>query len=197
MLIEIEGIDGVGKTLQCKLLKRQFEGRGESAIIVRDLDGTVTGKMIREIISRDDIGAEVELWGFARAKAHLVREVIAPALAMGTHVICDRGTGSFLSYFEARGMNPKILRTILWETLTSGYQPITVLIDLTVAQALARNLTKPSFGSKFDKLGNSFFDMQRSIYLRLAEEMKWIVVSGEGTIEEVAHNIFGQLNARV
>ena len=193
MLIEIEGIDGTGKTEQCKLIKQWLESRGEQAVIVKDLESTPVGKQIRQILKELATNIGIELWGFACAKEHLIKEVIEPTLDAGIHVICDRGTGSLLSYFEAHGLNSDVLERIVDTITTPKYTPTTILIDLEVSKAISRNSQKSDFGSKFDLMGNSFFEKQRAIYLRLASAKKWHVVSGDGTIAEISNTILGIL----
>ena len=66
MIIEIEGIDGVGKTSQCRLLKNWFEQTLQHrAIIVKDLESTQLGRTIKEALVTDmPRTREVELFGF-------------------------------------------------------------------------------------------------------------------------------------
>lgn len=193
MLIEIEGIDGAGKTTQCRLLKNWFECKGEKAIVVKDLESTQLGRQIKSIFVTDMPRAkEVELFGFLCCKAHLFFEIILPELKSGTHVICDRGTGSFLSYFEVLGFDKTFLTSSLSIALIGEYKPVTFLIDLEVQVALRRNVAKPTY-SKFDNMGSAFFNSQRQVYAELAEINHWTIIEGTSSIEDVHQSILSSV----
>lgn len=185
MIIEIEGIDGVGKTTQSRLLKNWLESCGERAVIVKDLESTRLGKQIKAVLATDTPRTkEVELFGFLCCKAHLFAETIRHAIADGVHVICDRGIGSFLSYFEVLGFERTFLIQMLEVALPDLRPSKTVLLDLDVQEALRRNVAK-SACSKFDSMGGTFFANQRRIYQELAYANQWIVISGSDSIDAV------------
>jgi len=166
MIIEVEGIDGVGKTSQCQLLKSWFEETlGQQAIIVKDLESTKLGRQIKDILVTDaPRSREVELFGFLCCKAHLFTEILEKEVEAGTHIICDRGVGSFLSYFEVMGFERAFLETVLAVALPRTYCPQTILFDADVSVTLHRNLSK-SMPSKFDSMGSGFFERQRKYIL--------------------------------
>lgn len=186
MIIEFEGIDGVGKTSQCRLLKNWLEeSRGERAIIVKDLESTQLGKLIKEILVTDVMHSkEVELFAFLCCKAHLFAEIVEKEIEAGTHIICDRGTGSFLSYFEVQGFERPFLESVLLTAVPNSYRPRTLLLDTEVRVAMLRNVAKSSH-SKFDSMGSDFFEMQRQVYLELAKSYEWTIIPGEQPLEVV------------
>jgi dTMP kinase len=194
MIIEVEGIDGVGKTSQCRLLKNWLEEKlGERAIIVKDLESTQLGRQIKGILVTDvPRSKEVELFGFLCCKAHLFAEIIEKELEAGTHIICDRGIGSFLSYFEVLGFDRSFLENVLLTAVPSGYSPQTLLLDADVHVAMQRNVSK-SAHSKFDSMGGDFFERQRKIYLDLALSRQWSVVSSEQPLELVHMSVINSI----
>ena len=194
MIIEVEGIDGVGKTSQCRLLKNWLEEKlGERAIIVKDLESTQLGRQIKGILVTDvPRSKEVELFGFLCCKAHLFAEIIEKELEAGTHIICDRGIGSFLSYFEVLGFDRSFLENVLLTAVPSGYSPQTLLLDADVHVAMQRNVSK-SAHSKFDSMGGDFFERQRKVYLDLALSRQWSVVSSEQPLELVHMSVINSI----
>ena len=190
MIIEVEGIDGVGKTSQCRLLKNWLEETlGKRAIIVKDLESTQLGKKIKGILVTDaPRSKEVELFAFLCCKAHLFAEIIKAELEAGTYIICDRGTGSFLSYFEVQGFERSFLEKVLLTAVPSGYSPRTLLIDAEVRTAMQRNVSK-SAHSKFDSMGSDFFERQRQVYLELAKSRGWAIIHGEQSLEVVHRSV--------
>ena len=81
-LISFEGSEGSGKTSQIARLADRLQRLGRNVVTVREPGGTEIGEQIRNIIvhnSRgDEMCPETELLLFARPRAQLVREIIAP-----------------------------------------------------------------------------------------------------------------------
>jgi len=185
MLIEIEGIDGTGKTTQCQMLRSWFESQGERAVIVKDLESTSFGRHIRSMLITDTPRSkETELFAFLACKSQLFSEIVIGELSQGSHIICDRGMGSLFSYFESHGLNRDVLATLLAIAVPDSLTINTVLIDLDVQVALARNSNKPS-QSKFDNMGLNFFSKQRQVYLDLAKTNNWTVIDGSAGTKTV------------
>lgn len=196
MIIEIEGIDGVGKTTQCRLLNHWFECQGQRSVIVKDLESTQLGRQIKSILTADTpMTKEVELFAFLCCKAHLFSEVIGPELANGANIICDRGVGSLLSYFEDANFDIEFLNKLVKIVCPVSFAPTTVLLDLDPCEAMRRNVAKPTH-SKFDNLGAAFFQRQRKIFLRLATENNWLVIDANQTIDEIHQSIADKLSRR-
>ena len=193
MIIEIEGIDGAGKTTQVRLLKQALENKGHEVLIVKDLDSTEIGRKIKEMFVSDAPRAKaVELFGFLCCKAHLFSEVVDTAVRDETYVLCDRGFGSLISYFEAHGFEREKLEAMLEIAVPELRPSHTILLDLPVKEALRRNMAKQSF-SKFDNMGARFFNLQRAIYLSLSERADWHVINAERSIEELHGDILKAL----
>jgi len=185
MIIEIEGIDGVGKTTQCELLKEHLQQQGRNVVIVKDLESTELGRNVRKVlVGNGSRPPATELFSFLACKAQLFSEVVVPIISDGGIVICDRGIGSLMSYFEFFGFSkPFLLHTT--ELATNGLRPdITILIDVTVEEATRRKEGKAE-QSKFDRMDNEFFQRQRASFLELAELPSWVVVDGTLTTEEM------------
>ena len=106
MFITFEGLDGSGKSTQAGLLAEALAADGREVVATREPGGTELGERIRDLLLG---GTHVAPWAeaalFAAARAQLVEEVIAPALARGADVVCDRYLDSSLAYQGiARGL---------------------------------------------------------------------------------------------
>lgn len=189
MIIEIEGIDGVGKTTQCELLRIWLTSTGKSTIIVKDLESTDIGNGIRDVLVRNVTRpTEVEMFAFLACKSQLFSEVILPFERSGGIVICDRGIGSFLSYFASSGYTQSFLNGAI-EIAINGERPdLTILIDVSVEVARQRKAQKFS-QSKFDLMSDEFFTKQRSTFLELSQHPKWRVIDGTLSISEISETI--------
>src|SRR3990172_9421774 len=141
-LISFEGGDGSGKTTQLKLLDNYLASSGKLCLSTREPGGTTLGEMIRKILleaGKVEIAYPTELFLYLADRAQHVHEVIRPALASGTLVLCDRFTDSTLAYQGyGRGVDLGMLRR-LNEVASGGITPdITFLLDCPVELGLSR-----------------------------------------------------------
>jgi dTMP kinase len=139
--VAFEGADGAGKTTQARLLAEHLRALGREVVEVREPGGTEAGEAVRTLLldSAAPLAARTEALLFAAARAQLVADVIAPALAREATVIADRYVGSSLVYQGVvRGVGVAAVRAIN-DVGTGGLQPdATVLLAVTAEQAAAR-----------------------------------------------------------
>jgi dTMP kinase len=98
--IAFEGIEGAGKSTIINAVDRYLRDRGIVVTTVREPGATKVGEQIRSILLDQDI--DLDPWAeallFAAARAHLVREVVQPAMDRGEIVLSDRSVFSSLAY---------------------------------------------------------------------------------------------------
>src|SRR5882724_5264026 len=93
--ITFEGLDGTGKSTQMRKLGAVLRAAGLKVVETREPGGTLTGEKIRKVLL-DSSTAEMALMFASRAQH--IAEVIGPALAAGSVVLCDRFTDSTEAY---------------------------------------------------------------------------------------------------
>lgn len=101
LFITLEGLDGSGKTTQIKRLAAWMQKRGSTPVLTRQPGGTALGERIRELLldSRSrGLSPMTEMALMFADRAQAIAEVIEPALASGTTVLCDRFTDSTEAY---------------------------------------------------------------------------------------------------
>src|SRR5512135_3829675 len=99
--ITFEGDDGNGKTTQIQLLRKYLETRGHRAVATREPGGCPIADAIRTILldsANRDLVPRAELLLYAAARAQHVEQVILPALAAGSIVLCDRFADATTAY---------------------------------------------------------------------------------------------------
>jgi dTMP kinase len=99
--ITFEGADGVGKSTQIRILAARLQAAGMEVLCLREPGGTRVGEAIRGLLlnpEHTEISDTCELLLYEAARAQLVEQVIAPALAAGTTVLCDRFADSTTAY---------------------------------------------------------------------------------------------------
>jgi dTMP kinase len=103
--ITFEGLDGSGKTTQLRRLAASLEAEGHTVVTLRQPGGTPLGDRIRSVLL--DSASEAALGPIAPAaemalmfadRAQSIAEIILPALAAGSIVLCDRYTDSSEAY---------------------------------------------------------------------------------------------------
>lgn len=143
LFISFEGVEGTGKSTQARMLHERLGAEGMDVILTMEPGGTELGQKIREMLLSTEHGGMspvTELMLYAASRSQHVSEVIAPALARGAIVLCDRFTDSTLAYQgRARGLDYQLIRS-LNDAATGGIRPgLTVLMDIEVSAGLQRN----------------------------------------------------------
>ncbi len=140
--LTLEGPDGSGKSTLARRLAARLEVEGYETVLTREPGGTALGEEVRQILLHGptlDPAPATDALLFNAARAQLVAQVIAPALARGAVVVCDRFADSSLAY-QGYGSGQPLdgLRTIA-SFATGGLEPdLTVLLDLPVEVGLDR-----------------------------------------------------------
>ena len=140
--ITFEGGEGCGKSTQIRLLAERLRAAGKEVLLTREPGGTALAEKIRSLVreeSDDPPNSRAETLLFIASRAQVVENVIRPALASGTWVLCDRFADSTFAYQGyGRGMDPEELQR-LNDYATDGLWPdITFLLDLPAEVGLGR-----------------------------------------------------------
>ncbi|MEI6803008.1 MAG: dTMP kinase [Burkholderiales bacterium] len=111
LFISFEGIDGAGKSTHIHALAAALRASGCEVTQTREPGGTPLAEQLRTLVLNDPMDAMTEaLLVFAARRDHIQR-VIAPALARGEVVLCDRFTDATFAY-QGGG------REFDWDTLS-------------------------------------------------------------------------------
>jgi dTMP kinase len=167
--IVIDGLDGVGKSTQSKLLLDWLHERGIAAIRCCDPGGTPLGDKLRAILL--DLHAMISLRAeamlFMASRAELVEMQIRPSLANGVVVISDRFLLSNVVYqAHAGGLDPEDIWRI-GHFATCGLEPdITFVLDLPPEAAAAR---RGAAGDRFEARERAFHEKVREGFLYEAQ----------------------------
>jgi dTMP kinase len=141
LFLSLDGLDGTGKSTQCRLLVEWLRAQGHRVTACADPGGTALGDVLRGLLldHRRQMSLACEAFMFMASRAQLVAEVIRPALAQRHIVVADRFVLANVVYQgHAGGLDP----ALLWQMValsTGGLEPdLTLVLDLPVAEALAR-----------------------------------------------------------
>ena len=134
VFVTFEGLDGCGKSTQMELLAEALRGRGYVVLVTREPGGTALGEAVRDLLldpRYHGMSARSEALLYAAARAHLVEQVIRPALRDGQVVLCDRYLDSSLAYQGyGRGLGTDDVLTLnVWAT-ECLFPDLTLFLDL-------------------------------------------------------------------
>ena len=162
--ITFEGIDGAGKSTHIEAVAEWLRGRGETVLLTREPGGTPLAERLRELFLHEPMDALTEaLLVFAGRRDHLHTR-IAPALAAGTTVLCDRFTDATFAYQGAgRGFDLEVLAA-LERWVQQGIQPdLTLWFDGPPAVAAQRRAAARE-PDRLESEAEAFFERVRSGY---------------------------------
>jgi len=211
--ITLEGLDGTGKSTQMRLLGAALRAGGHKVVETREPGGTPTGERIRKVLLDSGTAglspaAEMALM-FASRTQHIA-EVIEPALAAGSIVLCDRFTDSTEAYQgSGRRLGSEPVRE-LHRVLCGNLQPdLTLLLDSNPAASLGRArrrnqraLKSASRGrdeNRFEQETRAFFARVREGYLAIArrEPGRVVIVDARGTPRQTHERILQALTKKI
>ncbi|TDP84490.1 dTMP kinase [Aquabacterium commune] len=196
--ISFEGIDGAGKTTHIDAVEQAWRAAGHEVVRTREPGGTALAESLRELVLHQPMDALTEaLLVFAARRDH-VQQVIAPALARGAWVLCDRFTDATFAYQGAgRGFDLQVLAQLEgW--VQQGLQPeLTLLFDLPPAVAAAR-LRDARQPDRFESLDEAFFERVRGGYLarQAADPQRFALVQADAAPQAVAAQVRAALQSR-
>ncbi len=168
--ISIEGGEGAGKSSVIAAIGQVLATRGHEIVLTREPGGTASGEAIRQLLldPARTLAAETELLLMFASRAQLVREVIRPALARGAMVVADRFTDASFAY-QGGGRGIDTGRIAELERWAAGIKPdLTFLLDVGVAQGLARVRSRGGQADRIENEREEFFERVRSAYLARA-----------------------------
>ena len=207
VFITFEGPEGGGKTTQIRRLAGKLAEAGLDVLAAREPGGTKLGEAVRGLLQHDAAGESpcerAEPLLFCASRAQLVARRIAPALARGAWVLCDRFTDSTVAYQGyGRGLPVEILKA-LNAFATAGCVPdLTIVLDVPTEVGMermaSRNAATAEGPDRFEREAVEFHARMRRGYLAIAREEpgRCVVVDASAGPDAVFKGIWGIVSAR-
>jgi dTMP kinase len=206
LFITFEGTEGGGKSTQIELLARRLRSLGYNILALREPGGTPIGEEIRHTLKHskdnDAMTPEAELLLMNASRAQLVREVIQPALASGSIVLCDRFYDSTTAYQgHGRQLDLAMVKAII-DVAVGGTRPDLTLLfmlsnELSRHRQLARQATMAFLRDRFEEADSAFFTRVAEGYAAIAraEPERVRTIDASGMIAEVESAIWQETRA--
>lgn len=207
--ITIEGGEGAGKTTLINLFEKLLQEWGFSVVKTREPGGSLLGNEIRNwLLNRHEsvkIGPKAELLMFLAARAQHIEEVIAPAIAAGKVVICDRFNDSTVAYQGVgRGLGLPYVRDLCSAICGKTVPDLTFYLDVDPHIGLQRTkrTSKENAGAgevdRIEAEALEFHQRVRAAFAEIAKEEpgRFISVDASESQEKVAETCKHLLAAR-
>ncbi len=192
VFISFEGGEGAGKSTQLRRLADRLKRDGREVVATREPGGSPGAEAIRDLL----VTGEADRWSpvtetllmYASRRDHIER-VIAPALARGAVVLCDRFADSTRAYQGAGGGAAAGLIAALEVYVLEHLRPdLTLILDLPVADGLGRADGRGGAEARFESKGEAFHQRLRAGFLAIAaaEPDRCRVLDASGDEDSVA-----------
>lgn len=195
--ITFEGGEGVGKSTQVKKLAEHLENKDINFILTREPGGSSGAEEIRELLVKGGTDkwqpmTEALLHNAARAE-HLEKTVL-PALSEGKWVMSDRYADSTLAY-QGYGQGVDVETLLELHKLSTGdfWPDLTIILDgHELHRAEAREDENSDKEDRYERMGADFHRKLQESFRDIAKNNpdRCVVVSSDGTIEEVAGQVW-------
>ena len=193
-LVTFEGGEGAGKSTQIERLAATLRAAGLDPLVTREPGGTPGAEQIRRLLVEGapdrwlPLGETLLL--LAARYDHVARR-IAPALADGRWVLCDRFMDSTRVYQGvAGGVGEETIDRLHAIVLGDLRPDLTVILDVPVGTGLGRR--QEAVGrQRYERMSSAFHERVRSGFLALARAQpeRCVVVDATRAADTVADEI--------
>ena len=199
LFVTVEGGEGAGKSTVVALVADQLRIAGVPVTVTREPGQSSIGPAIRALLldGQYTLTDRAETLLLLAERAQHVSEVIAPALARGDVVLCDRFVDSTAAYQGfSRGLGTDRVRR-LSEWASAGLQPdLTFLLDIAPQVGLGRK--DPGEVNRMEREPLAFHERVRQGFLSLAlhEPARVTLLDGDRPAAETADIITAAIVSR-
>lgn len=206
--ISFEGGEGAGKSTQIARLAAKLRAKGYDLVVTREPGGSPGAEAVRHVIlsgAAEPFGPEMEALLFAAARSDHVEQLIAPAIARDSIVLCDRFLDSSRVYQGGSGDLDPGFMTALERVAVNGTIPdLTLIFDVDPAEGLKRANARrgDETPDRFEKETLAVHQRRREAFLAIArsEPERCVVIDASASPDEVEDAVtaavFAALEAR-
>lgn len=204
-LIVFEGGEGAGKTTQLARTKTwllhsgvlsQLQAAGciTDVLVTREPGGTAVGQQIRQLLLQSEPGSltdRTELLLYAADRAQHVEEELRPALEQGQLILCDRYTGSTITYQGyGRGFDLDLIHQLNQIATAGLVSDLTLWLDIDVELGLNRTRQRGA-ADRMEQSDYSFHQRVREGFQALAQAQPDQIcrIDASQAEDDVAHAI--------
>lgn len=203
--IVLEGQGFTGKTEQAKLLVEKLKEHEVDVIQTQEPGDMESTKAIREELLRRraerTITPDEEVELFYKSREKFLKELMIPSLEQGKWVVSTRFSASTFVYQGlVDGASMEKIQKLEDEIVGENQPDLYILIDVSEDEILRRMEMENSRAKHgYNEQDLETIKKRREGYLKLAKENKnnnWVIVNGDGSVEEVHQKIWEALKEK-
>lgn len=205
--ITFEGGEGAGKSTQVRRLVARLKSRGLDVVATREPGGSAGAEAIRNLVltgAADRWSPITETLLMYGARRDHIERTIAPALARGAWVVCDRFADSTRAYQGgAGGVDAALIAALELHVLENAHPDLTLVFDLPVEVGLARaEVHAKAAGhseTRFESKGIAFHERLRAAFTAIAaaEPDRCAVIDASGNMDVVEARVWEAVETRL
>lgn len=188
--ITFEGGEGVGKSTLVARIASRLQGYGYEVLALREPGSTEVGEQVRSILldpGNEPLDPAAELLLYESARAQMVGKIVAPAVAEGKAVLCDRFTDSTVAYQGyARGLGVEAVEAANRLACGGLVPDRTILLERDFSDAMAS--ARAAGGDRMEMEPDSFHEKVRSAFREIAskepDRIRVVEVSDDESVTE-------------
>jgi len=178
--IVFEGVEGCGKSFQCKKLLNNLKKKRIPALLTREPGGTKSAELIRNLILKDYFNRDskekfdkyTDTLLYLAARNEHIKNKIDPALKKKSVVICDRFTDSTLAYqVYGKNVNKNFINNIHKFILGTIKPNLTFVLKVSTETSKKR-LKKRKTKNRYDNFAQNFYSKAQNSFLKIAKNKK-------------------------
>ena len=208
LFIVFEGVEGCGKSFQCKKLLNNLKKRNLSTLLTREPGGTKSAELIRNLILKDYFNKEskknekfnkyTDTLLYLAARNEHIKNKIKPALKKKTIVICDRFTDSTLAYqVYGKKVDINFINNI-HKYILEGIKPDITFVLKVSSRASRKRLNKRKSRNRYDNFNQSFYTKAQKSFLQIAKNKKdYFILESSNNDNVLEKKIFDIVSAYI
>ncbi|HEX8047239.1 dTMP kinase [Rhizobium sp.] len=206
LFVSFEGGEGAGKSTQIRRLATWLRGLGHDVLVTREPGGSPGAEAVRHVLlsgAAEMFGTRMEAILFAAARNDHVEEIIRPALARGTIVLCDRFMDSSRVYQGITGnLEPDFIEALQRVAVNGVVPDCTLILDIPAELGLERARKRVSADTapdRFEKEELQTHEKRREAFLDIAarDPDRCHVVDAQRGEDAIADEIAGIIERRL
>jgi len=182
LFIVFEGVEGCGKSFQCKKLLYNLKKKKLSVLLTREPGGTKSAELIRNLNFKDYFNKDnkkkekfdkyTDTLLYLAARNEHIKYKIKPALKKKSIVICDRFTDSTLAYqVYGKKVDINFINNI-HKFILEGIKPDLTFVLKVSSEASRKRLIKRKSRNRYDNFAQSFYNKAQKSFLQIAKNKK-------------------------
>ena len=198
LLISFEGIDGSGKSTQCKMLYHELIDRGFVVHLYREPGGTRISEKIRNILldrENMEMSPVTEMLLYFASRNQLISEKVVPALKKGEIVLLDRFVDSTIAYQGyGRNLSLESIQKVADVAIGTVTPDLTILVDTPLETAEDRMEDRDL--DRLEAENVEFKLRTKNGYLKLAEadSHRFLVLDGRDSIDTLKRTVLTRID---